>query len=125
MKKLLIVFLVCLFPVSGSAEWTYITVGGAGGVVYVDFSTLERKGNHVKFWTKTVYETPQTHHYGFRYDSHTVYKEINCVEKKYRELHYTAFLKDTQAYSHPFMSLWAYIPAGTVSFDVMKRLCRK
>jgi Surface-adhesin protein E len=72
------------------AEWTKVSYGQTGVIVYVDFAANRRDGNRVKMWELFDYKTIQTQT-GDPFMSFERQTEYDCAKEHYRMLAVTSF----------------------------------
>ena len=88
MKKIILLILLTV-SMNVFAEWTPVTVGSDGETPYLDFETIKKKGNKVKFWILLDFTTTASEN-GVM--SETMHYEIDCEEE-------TAEMLDLNQYS--------------------------
>ena len=71
MKKLLLT-LLCLLSIGAHAEWTFVGETETGKH-HIDFSTIHRDGNKVKFWSLVDFSKNQ------RYNEETYFSTKNVI----------------------------------------------
>ena len=77
--------LLGLFDSNAFAEWTQVTKGtGDFPTAYVDFDSIQKKGNTVKMWYMLDYKQPKQGPSGTQFSSMLVYSENECSQRMSR-----------------------------------------
>ena len=128
--KPLIAVLLAVFSTGAMAEWTYLTSREDNAFdVYIDKTTIRKRGNVAKMWELKDYKAPQKEPDG-SYLSDRLLQEYDCVEVKVRHLAITLFSdnmgKGQVTFNHQYDdSKWVDIPPGTVNMALWKAACKK
>ena len=128
--KLLIAALLAVFSTGAMAEWTYLTSREDNAFdVYIDKTTIRKRGNVAKMWELKDYKAPQKEA-GGSFLSDRLLQEYDCVEVKVRHLAITLFSdnmgKGQVTFNHQYDdSKWVDIPPGTVNMALWKAACKK
>jgi len=128
MKYLFVLLLLVNFP--ARANWEWVSENENGVNFFVDFRTLRKDGNRVKFWRIMNYPTPINLKGQSIFSMRSRY-EVDCKEDTYRTLTVTAFSqKDargtdlgTETYGE-FDSKWEHIVPTSSMFTVLNRVCK-
>jgi hypothetical protein len=128
MKYLLVFLMLVNFP--ARANWEWVTENENGVDFFVDFRTLRKDGNRVKFWRVMNYPKPVSAK-GQNISSFRSRYEVDCKEETSRVLTVTAFSqKDargtdlgTETYSE-FDTKWEHIVPNSSMFTVLNRVCK-
>ncbi len=122
MKKLFIVFSL-LFIKPALANWTALT-NDDDIKMFIDLSTLSRKGNTYKAWYLANFSDGGQHnHY-----SSTFVIEIDCKDKRKRTLQSTAWTENNgggRILGQDSIEEWKYIAPNSALAISAKLLCRK
>ena len=109
------------------AGWEHAVQDVDGTRYLIDYQTIRKDGNIVKFWQLANYPKPET--LGeVKYLSARSRQEYDCKQEQKRVLTITAFDKsnaDGQAVIKEEIGGWEEIPPGTVARTIMEKVCRK
>ena len=128
--KLLIAALLAVFSTGAMAEWTYLTSSEDNDRdVYIDKTTIRKRGNVAKMWELKDYKAPQKE-VGGSYLSDRLLYEYDCVEVRYRLLAITLFSGNMGSgqvtFNHQYdNNKWADIAPDTVNMELWKAACKK
>ena len=128
--KLLIAALLAVFSTGAMAEWTYLTSSEDNAYdIYIDKTTIRKRGNVAKMWELKDYKAPQKE-VGGSYLSDRLLYEYDCVEVRYRILAITLFSGNMGSgqvtFNHQYDdSKWADIAPGSIGMDKWKAACKK
>jgi hypothetical protein len=127
MKKILIT-LSLLFPSFVLAEYTPISPATDDGITFsIDFKTLQRKNNLVRFWIKDELSTPQKL-VNENFSSVIGYQEYDCSEKRFRYLSRMFYEKNNaqgrMIFNNTMASEWFFIPPNTVGSSILNIVCK-
>lgn len=117
-----------LSSVSALPEWVSIGYSEnlGGYTVYVDQTTIRRKGNLVKVWVLTDYATLQTLA-DLSFLSSKAHNEFDCVGKQQHELAVTWFSdhmgQGNEVWSSSNDTDWRPVASGSVGQGVWKFAC--
>lgn len=124
MKKLLLIILLILMPLSAYAEWQKYGTNRDGDKYYFDISTIKKNGKFIKLWTMEDYKNP-TKSGAF---SARVYAEYDCKEETEKLLNLTNF--SSNLLEGNIIGDFAYnnqpvpIAPGTVHSSLLKIICK-
>ena len=124
-KFCLLVFVMIASP--AWAGWEHVA-GNIDGVRFlIDYETIRKDGNNVKFWQLVNYPKPET--IGeVTYLSTRSRQEYDCKQEQRRVLTLTAFDnlnaggKAVAKEEEP--EKWSEIPPKTVVWEIMKKVCK-
>ena len=127
--KYLLVFLM-LVNLPAWSNWEWVSENENGVEIFVDFRTLRKDGNRVKFWRVTNYPKPVSAK-GQNISSFRSRYEVDCKEETSRVLTVTAFSqKDargtdlgTETYSE-FDTKWEHIVPNSSMRTVLNAVCK-
>ena len=128
--KPLIAVLLAVFSTGAMAEWTYLTSReDKTWDVYIDKTTIRKRGNVAKMWALKDYKAPQKE-VGGSYLSDRLLYEYDCVEVKVRHLAITLFSdnmgKGQVTFNHQYdNNKWADIAPGSMGMPSWKAACKK
>ena len=128
--KLLIATLLAVFSTGAMAEWTYLTSSEDKTLdVYIDKTTIRKRGNVAKMWELTDFKAPQKAAGGSFLSSKSL-KEYDCVEIRLRLLTLTSFSGNMGSgeliFNHQYDNRkWADIAPGSIGMDKWKAACKK
>jgi len=117
-----------LSSVSAYAEWVSIGYSDSlgGYTVYVDPTTIRRKGDLVKVWALTDYTTMQTV-VAHSFLSSKAQNEFDCAEERQHELSVTWFsgnmAKGNGVWNNSNETEWRPVAPGSVGQGVWKFAC--
>ena len=122
-------FLLLMLIVSTAwAGWEHVVQDEDGARFLIDYQTIRKDGNKVKFWQLVNYSIPQT--LGeIKYLSTRSRQEYDCKQEQKRVLTVTAF--DTwnadgkAVVKEEETGKWQEIPPETVVRVIMEKVCRK
>lgn len=130
MKKLLLIILLAVFSTGAMAEWTMVGTSGNGAeTLYVDKSTITKKGNIAKMWVMLGYEIAQSDEAG-SYLSDVSLVECDCVNQMNNILQITLYsenmMKGNVVKSEDYNKKnWSYSPPRTINERLWKIACGK
>ena len=117
---------VLLLAISASpgaaAEWHGASYGGHESdqsAIFVDASSVTRKAEMVRFWTKTFFEKPTS----TGTDEVDEYSEANCEDRSSRTLAFTIHTSDAVREIEPDASKIKYNPPGSIYSEVIGQVC--
>ena len=128
--KLLIAALLAVFSTGAMAEWTYIASSEDNAFdVYIDKTTIRKRGNVAKMWELQDYKAPKKAASG-SYLSAKALQEHDCVEIRSRLLTLTYFSDNMVSgqviFNHQMDdSKWADIAPGSMGMAKWKAACKK
>ena len=133
--KLLIATLLTVFSTGAMAEWTYLTSSEDNAYdIYIDKTTIRKRGNVAKMWYLTDYKSPQKEADGKSYSSEKVFAEYDCVEIRRRFLS-TIYYSDNMGkgetvLSHQYSDRygdreWQDVVPDTIGMTEWKVACKK
>jgi len=128
--KLLIAVLLAVFSTGAMAEWTYLTSREDNAFdVYIDKTTIRKRGNVAKMWELRDFKAPQKEASG-SYLSSRMLEEYDCVEIRQRLLALTDFSGNMGSgqiiFNHQYdNNKWADIAPDTVNMELWKAACKK
>lgn len=128
--KLLIAALLAVFSTGAMAEWTYLTSREDNAFdVYIDKTTIRKRGNVAKMWELRDFKAPQKEASG-SYLSSRMLEEYDCVEIRQRLLALTDFSGNMGSgqiiFNHQYdNNKWADIAPDTVNMELWKAACKK
>ena len=128
--KLLIAALLAVFSTGAMAEWTYLT-GNANGAfdVYIDKTTIRKRGNVAKMWDLTDYKSLQKAAGGESFLSNKSLQEYDCVEIKSRFLTLSYFSgnmgKGEAVLTHQDDDKWQDVAPNSIVMMKWKAACKK
>jgi len=108
---------------AGAAEWHGASYGGRESdqsAVFVDASSVTRKGELVRFWTKTFFKAPT----GTGTDEVDEYTEANCSDRSSRSLAFTIHTGDGVQEVEPDPDKLKYNPPGSIFSEVIGQACQ-
>lgn len=120
---------ILLLAMCGSAWAERTSVASGDGVeVYVDMSTIRKKGSMVKMWSlldfKTVQGVGQIPHL-----SEKAQEEYDCDEERYRTVYFSDHAENMGAgkvpYIHSDPDMWRPISPRSISETLWKIACGK
>jgi len=124
-KFCLLVFVMIASP--AWAGWEHVAQEEDGARFLIDYETIRKDANMVKFWQLVNYQAPQI--LGeLKYLSTRSRQEYDCKQERRRGLTFTAF--DTwNANGKVIFTLdetgkWQEIPPETVVWEIMKKVCK-
>ena len=128
MKYLLVLVMLVNLPVL--ANWEKVTENDSGSEFLVDFQTLRKDGNRVKFWRVLNYSKAVKLN-GQDVLSFRSRTEVDCKEETYRFLTITAYSQrnargedfGTHTYSE-FDSKWEHVPPTSAMWTVLNAVCK-
>ena len=129
--KLLIAALLAVFSTGAMAEWTHLFSSEDNTFdIYIDKTTIRKRGNVAKMWVIHDYKSPQKHSGNPPFLSERELNEYDCVEVRYRILALTIFSGNMGSgqvnFNHQYDdSKWVDIPPGTVNMALWKAACKK
>ena len=128
--KLLIAALLAVFSTGAMAEWTYLTSPEDNAYdVYIDKTTIRKRGNVAKMWELTDFKAPQKAAGGSFLSSKSL-KEYDCVEIRLRLLTLTSF-SDNMGSGQVIFNYqyddkdWRDIEPGSIGVTHWKAACKK
>ena len=130
MKLLIITVLLAVFSTGAMAEWTYIASSEDNAFdVYIDKTTIRKRGNVAKMWELRDFKAPQKEASG-SYLSSRMLEEYDCVEIRQRLLALTDFSGNMGSgqiiFNHQYdNNKWADIAPDTVIMELWKAACKK
>ena len=128
--KPLIAVLLAVFSTGAMAEWTYLTSREDNAFdVYIDKTTIRKRGNVAKMWELRDFKAPQKEASG-SYLSSRMLEEYDCVEIRQRLLALTDFSGNMGSgqiiFNHQYdNNKWADIAPDTVNMGLWKAACKK
>ena len=128
--KPLIAVLLAVFSTGAMAEWTYLTSREDNAFdVYIDKTTIRKRGNVAKMWELRDFKAPQKEASG-SYLSSRMLEEYDCVEIRQRLLALTDFSGNMGSgqiiFNHQYdNNKWADIAPDTVNMELWKAACKK
>ena len=128
--KLLIAVLLAVFSTGAMAGWTYlISSEDKAFDIYIDKTTIRKRGNVAKMWELRDYKAPREAASG-SYLSSRALKEYDCVEIRQRLLALTDFSGNMGSgqiiFNHQYdNNKWADIAPDTVNMELWKAACKK
>ena len=128
--KLLIAALLAVFSTGAMAEWTHLTSReDKTSDVYIDKTTIRKRGNVAKMWELRDFKAPQKEASG-SYLSSRMLEEYDCVEIRQRLLALTDFSGNMGSgqiiFNHQYdNNKWADIAPDTVNMELWKAACKK
>ena len=129
--KLLIAVLLAVFSTGAMAGWTYLISSEDNAFdVYIDKTTIRKRGNVAKMWELMDYKAPREEADGKSYLSNKSLAEYDCVEIRVRLLALTHFSDNmgkgqvTSTYQYDD-SKWVDIAPGSVNMSNWKVACKK
>jgi hypothetical protein len=126
MRKLALVLLLAAMP--AWAEWSEVSETDKF-FVYVDKSTLRKRGNYIKLWVMFDFKKPQKPQGGGReFRSSLLQKEFNCGEEQGRTLASTFYAEgdgrgDVVWTSNTPHESWEPVIPGTIGMSVFESAC--
>ena len=119
--------LLVLFATPAWAGWEHAVQSEDGDRLLIDYQTIRKDGNKVKFWQLVNYQTPQA--LGeVKYLSTRSRQEYDCKQEQKRVLTVTAFgnwnadgqvvIKEEET------GKWQEIAPETVVWAIMKKVCK-
>jgi hypothetical protein len=105
-----------------AAEWHGASYGGHEAdqsAVFVDASSVTRKGGSVRFWTKTFFETATA----TGTDEVDEYAEANCSDRSSRSLAFTFHTGDRVSEYEPDPDKIKYNSPGSIFSAVIGQVC--
>ena len=119
--------LVMLIASPAWAGWEHVVQDEDGARFLIDYQTIRKDGNKVKFWQLVNYQKPGT--FGeVKYVSTRSRQEYDCKQEQKRVLTFAAF--DTwNANGKAVFTLeetgnWTEIPPETIVWEIMKKVCK-
>ena len=128
--KLLIAVLLAVFSTGAMAGWTYlISSEDKAFDIYIDKTTIRKRGNVAKMWELRDFKAPQKEASG-SYLSSRMLEEYDCVEIRQRLLALTDFSGNMGSgqiiFNHQYdNNKWADIAPDTVNMELWKAACKK
>ena len=128
--KPLIAVLLAVFSTGAMAEWTYLATREDNAFdVYIDKTTIRKRGNVAKMWELRDFKAPQKEASG-SYLSSRMLEEYDCVEIRQRLLALTDFSGNMGSgqiiFNHQYdNNKWADIAPDTVNMELWKAACKK
>ena len=128
MKKTLLLIPLLLFPTIAQAEW--LGLGTNEGLsLYVEPSSIDRKGSVVRYWMLYDYATVQTTDSGAPYRSMKAHIEVDCLEKQRRPLASSLHAEPMAGNEvDPEVTVdapWTPVAPNTVAAATLEFVCRK
>ena len=125
MKYLLVLLMLIASP--AWAGWEHIAESDDGVKFLIDYQTIRKDGNKVKFWQLVNYPTPQI--LGeIKYASTRSRQEYDCKQEQRRVLTLTAFdawnADGKAVVKEEETGNWREIPPETVVWAIMKKVCK-
>lgn len=118
--------LLMLIASTAWAGWEHVVQDEDGARFLIDYQTIRKDGNKVKFWQLVNYPKPVT--LGeVKYLSTRSRQEYDCKQEQKRVLTVTAFDNwnaDGQAVIKEETGKWQEIPPETVVWEIMKKVCK-
>ena len=130
MKRLLLITLLMLSSGPAQAEWESFGISEPGkGTVYIDQTTIRRKGNLVEIRELLNFDTAITQDDGKTYRSIVGQYEYDCAEERWRALALTSFSgpmgEGNMVWQSPDALKWEPIPPRSLAQRVRESLCDK
>ena len=108
------------------ADWDFVTGNSYDSKFFIDFQTLRKDGNRVKFWQLMNFSVPNNIG-GQNVFSFRSREEIDCKEETARTLTITAFSeKDGEGRnlgSEGESSKWVHIAPSSTKWTILTRVC--
>lgn len=125
MKYLLVLVMLVASP--AWAGWEHVVQSGNGDRFLINYQTIRKDGNKVKFWQLVNFQTPQA--LGeVKYLSIRSRQEYDCKQEQKRVLAVSAFgnwnadgqvvIKEEET------GKWQEIAPETVAWEIMKKVCK-
>ena len=119
--------LVMLIASPAWAGWAHVAQDEDGARFLIDYQTIRKDGNIVKFWQLVNYQKAGTFG-GVDYLSTLSRQEYDCKQEQKRVLTFTAFETWNANGKNIFVSdetgKWTEIPPETVVWEIMKKVCK-
>ena len=129
--KLLIAVLLAVFSTGAMAEWTYLTSSEDNAYdIYIDKTTIRKRGNVAKMWNMFDYKSPQKAADGESYLSHKSLYEYDCVEIRDHNLS-TAYYSDNMGKGAAVLTYqyddkeWKDTVPDSIGMTKWKAACKK
>lgn len=124
--------MLVLVSKSAAAEWTAIGDGRDFPVTYyLDFKTIDKRGQNVKVWELMDFDTPQEFKgSAWKYLSSRLQIEFNCIERESRILVFYLYEGNMASkdivYSAKFpTAAWEIVPPDSVTKELWNNACVK
>ena len=124
-KTFLLLVLLCIFPNSSLAKWSFVTTNAIGDRYYVDYSRVKKEGDGVYFWILSKYAIPV-----FRSFSATSYIFGDCVNLRYQNLEQVFHMgthgqgKSREVSSEILQKWgWRYLEQSGSDYQLLKSVC--
>lgn len=127
MRKVILMMLLAGASSSALAEW--VSVGKNEHIgIYVDQTTVKRKGDMSKIWTLTDYANAQKD-MGEKYLSTKDQNEYDCKQMKWRRRAASQYSKNMGAgklvYSDTYTTRWMEVPPDSGTEILLNFACKK
>jgi hypothetical protein len=125
LKFCLLAFVMVASP--AWAGWEHVAEQENGARFLIDYQTIRKDGNKVKFWQLVNFPTPQT--FGeFKYLSTRSRQEYDCKQEQRRFLTATLF-ESWNAKGEKLLTIeeaekWQEIPPETVGRAILQKVCK-
>jgi hypothetical protein len=120
--------LLMLFASPAWAGYVEVSKSNTGEIFLIDFETLRREGNRVKFWQMVNYPEPRTLD-KVAYSSFRSRNEYDCKQQQRRLLVATFFTgqdaNGDAVFDDRTAAEWRDIAPGSVLWAIMKLVCSK
>lgn len=125
----LLAFLLLLAAAPAWAEWTPLTEGDSV-YLYVDKSTIRKRGNIIKFWTMADRKSPKKRPDGREYRSAASLEEYNCEGEQARTIALTLYSQamgkgEVVGSSNTPYAEWEPVVPGSLGMTMLKFACEE
>lgn len=127
MRKVILIMLLAFVSSNAMAEWKNVFKNDSSSI-YIEFSTVRRAGDMVKFWQLIDYKAAQNMD-KISYSSIRSLNQIDCKEERKKVL-YGTFHSGNMANGNLIYIIsepldWEPIPPGTLYSVLFKSFCNK
>jgi hypothetical protein len=120
----LVLFLVSAAP-SVIGDWRFLYLGRTGNlhsVSFIDDSSVQRHGGIVRYWEDERFNQ-EVGNDRFRVNRLVALKEVNCTERKVRELASSGYLNSEFSIDMQPLGKWEYAVPDTNEYGKIDHVC--